>query len=44
MAETKKPAIAPPINTSDAGKIKIIVSGKVSVKSGNPNVSIVRKD
>lgn len=42
MAEPKKPAL--PISNPDAGKIKVIVSGRVRVVSNNPKVVIERRD
>lgn len=34
----------PQINNPDAGKIKVIVSGRVKVTSSDPRVVIVRRD
>jgi hypothetical protein len=43
MAETKRPPIPPPVSAG-SGKISVIVSGKVTVKSTSPNVKIERRD
>ena len=39
-----RPALPPPLNVPSGGKIKLIVTGKVDVKSTDPNVEIERKD
>lgn len=44
MAEPKKPKLVPPISTPNAGRICIIVSGPVTIKSSNSKVIVVRKD
>lgn len=44
MAEPKKPKLAPPVNMPHGGKLIILVSGPVTVKTNSPNVVVKRRD